>query len=582
MVIDTWSRYFVELLRRLVCQLTISLHTFLRSTFHITRPWRETKILQSMEVFQFTPRKFAIQAWRCNCPQYLCLFHVVFECSPNFHDQRKMLVLPNRSLDCVLDEDNTSKDPFSRCKICKNFGTQIELTMTGHNRTTTSRKKELCTLCSVCVVKCSWRIQPSCWTLRRPTPMTTWKPTSRETPTRSTWNPTMTWHTWWTREHARSVSLLSPCSVSVTLIPCTHRMALNVRVFVSSHPCMKWAFPLTSLLPPSPSSSFSHSSLCFSSSYPSTSPKLSSNSPVHFAKEMVSTDESFSNISYEPKDYFLAETYVEFNQESMTEQRFGSSKTSITMSPQSVRCSLSHTVNKSITPSEKACLLVSRRRQFPIERCNPLLQQWQKATMERSNPLLKQVKNKTLDMHRLGPCWTDRGSKSAPAVRRRLENTNSRLITTEEVNKNQVKRSNRSKKNFIALKQKNFIDEINNFFMNSYWSKFRITWSSPEKSQWNGRVKEGSTFDTIARRKLVDDQNTTLELTGRIQELQMKLIVWMIREISKMLNQYAVDIPTLPINLCLSHLINSWWNDKPFCGNAEPQRRAAKHLGHAW
>ena len=27
---------------------------------------------------------------------------------------------------------------------------------------------------------------------------------------------------------------------------------------------------------------------------------------------------------------------------------------------------------------------------------------------------------------------------------------------------------------------------------------------------------------------------------------------------------------------------SSWWNAKPFCRNAEPQRRAAKHLGHAW
>ena len=35
----------------------------------------------------------------------------------------------------------------------------------------------------------------------------------------------------------------------------------------------------------------------------------------------MSTDESFSHTSYEPKDYFLTETYVEFFQESMTEQR---------------------------------------------------------------------------------------------------------------------------------------------------------------------------------------------------------------------------------------------------------------------
>ena len=37
---------------------------------------------------------------------------------------------------------------------------------------------------------------------------------------------------------------------------------------------------------------------------------------------MGSTDRSFSTTGCEPKDYFLTETYVEFNQESMTEQRF--------------------------------------------------------------------------------------------------------------------------------------------------------------------------------------------------------------------------------------------------------------------
>ena len=43
---------------------------------------------------------------------------------------------------------------------------------------------------------------------------------------------------------------------------------------------------------------------------------------MHFAKEMGSTDKSFSNTGYEPKGCFLTETYVEFNQESMAEQRF--------------------------------------------------------------------------------------------------------------------------------------------------------------------------------------------------------------------------------------------------------------------
>ena len=43
-------------------------------------------------------RKFWIQTWFCNCQQYLCLFHIVFECIPGIHHQGMMLVLPNQLL----------------------------------------------------------------------------------------------------------------------------------------------------------------------------------------------------------------------------------------------------------------------------------------------------------------------------------------------------------------------------------------------------------------------------------------------------------------------------------------------------
>ena len=66
---------------------------------------------------------------------------------------------------------------------------------------------------------------------------------------------------------------------------------------------------------------------------------------------------------------------------------------------------------------------------------------------------------------------------------------------------------------------------------------------------------QGSTFDTLSRRKLVEDRDTILGLTGKIQELQNEIIVRIIREILKTLNQYAVDHPTLPVNQCLSHFI---------------------------
>ena len=61
------------------------------------------------------PRKFAIRTWFCNCPQYFCLFHIVFECSPSIHDPGKMLVLPNRLLCWVLytsDQDFVSFQPI--------------------------------------------------------------------------------------------------------------------------------------------------------------------------------------------------------------------------------------------------------------------------------------------------------------------------------------------------------------------------------------------------------------------------------------------------------------------------------------
>ena len=38
----------------------------------------------------------------CNCQQYLCLFHIVFEYIPDIHDQGKMLVLPNQLVYWVL------------------------------------------------------------------------------------------------------------------------------------------------------------------------------------------------------------------------------------------------------------------------------------------------------------------------------------------------------------------------------------------------------------------------------------------------------------------------------------------------
>ena len=82
MVIDAWSRYFIELLSRLVLPTHnivphISLHD---QPCHKTM--KKYEYFEGMVISLISPQKFAIQTWFCNCPQYFCFFHIVFECNP--------------------------------------------------------------------------------------------------------------------------------------------------------------------------------------------------------------------------------------------------------------------------------------------------------------------------------------------------------------------------------------------------------------------------------------------------------------------------------------------------------------------
>ena len=66
------------------------------------RTMKKYKNSRSMEVFQLLLLNFWIQTWFCNCQQYLCLFHIVFEYTPNKHDPGKMFVLPDQLLCLIL------------------------------------------------------------------------------------------------------------------------------------------------------------------------------------------------------------------------------------------------------------------------------------------------------------------------------------------------------------------------------------------------------------------------------------------------------------------------------------------------
>ena len=103
----------------------------------------------------------------------------------------------------------------------------------------------------------------------------------------------------------------------------------------------------------------------------------------------------------------------------------------------------------------------------------------------------------------------------------------------------------------------NNFDEINYFCMNNNQNKIGIF----VKFIWKVLMgwKNGSDFkgqDSMNFREENWSKIKTLFMNSRpeFRNYRMKFIVWMIREILKMLNPYAVDYLTLPVNLCYSHV----------------------------
>ena len=95
---------------------------------------------------------------------------------------------------------------------------------------------------------------------------------------------------------------------------------------------------------------------------------------------------------------------------------------------------------------------------------------------------------------------------------------------------------------------------------------------------------QSSTFDTIAGRKLIEDQNTILELSGRVQELQNEVNCMndskdfqdaeSVRSGNSHVTSQPMSIPKTSRYLegLLRHSLRI----------AAPQRRAAMHLGYTW
>ena len=191
-------------------------------------------------------------------------------------------------------------------------------------------------------------------------------------------------------------------------------------------------------------------------------------------ESMDSTDEFSFSTGYEPKAYDFKETSVEpYTRLLDSPPLFSDSllRTPTTMTLHSRICSTKHIERKPFTLYQKTCLSVCRRRQCPIERGDPL-------EIERGDPLSNETRK-----HRLGLFSTNKKEQILAECQRQKKSTkigwncwfSTRRTSSRSSRRSSTTRSTASSRTIIA-------------------AKVGITWSSSEKSHWNGRVQEVSEF----------------------------------------------------------------------------------------
>ena len=250
----------------------------------------------------------------------------------------------------------------------------------------------------------------------------------------------------------------------------------------------------------------------------------------------------------------------------------GSSRTWFTTMPQSMRCSSMHTENTSITPSEKGLSVGQSSSSVSDRSGQPVVGRGQELNTEHA-----QIRT-LLDRQReqiLADCQAEikRHEFQANDDRGSIQKLNETIESQQvELHRAQAEELHRRDQQLL---HEQWLEQ------NSWTS-----WSSWEKSQRNGRIKaisrlyirynfQGENWSKI--------ETLSLNSLARYRNCRMTSIAWMIREILKMLNQYAVDIPTLPVNQCLSHLIQSLGGMLSRSIGMPSRREGPPSIwGHAW
>ena len=325
---------------------------------------------------------------------------------------------------------------------------QSELTMTRQSRTNNIKNKNLN---YVCVVK--------------PNDET---PDTNDNVKTKTNSKHMKRDTWQVNVHVVFLSVRVVFASSYSLI--AHHIAWLKLSECLSHLIHAWSERHSSTLssPFHPTSfslyspSTSSSSCCLS-----TSTRISRNTVYSANKEMMSTDESYSDTGYEPKDYYLMETHVESLTEPLTkhqlpEQRF---LEDVDYDDAALEEMHHNAHREHVYHSHREDLSVGQSSSSVPERTGrPVVERGQELNTEHA-----QIRT-LLDRQReqiLADCQAE--------IKRHEFQTNYDPRSVRKLSEI----INLSRKNFIALKQRNFKDEIKNFSSCAVIAaKLGITWSS--------------------------------------------------------------------------------------------------------
>ena len=385
--------------------------------------------------------------------------------------------------------------------------------------------------------------------------------------------------TWFSLRSVFAVSLCFCCSLTHSL--CTHcGLRCSFLSLIPSHShlhvaCMLWVtFSSTS---PSTSLSSSSSSLASITSFCSSpSLRLSSSKPCARPPSSRVPRTACSP----PQDVSPMTTSSQRLKSSSIRSPWpsnGSPKSRTSTTPWSVGRFSTRTEDKSITLNEKACRPVCRRRQcVKRERGNPF-RTVAKVMVERGNPLWKVTKFRgnseneqiwtLVDQQREqilrwlssgdwivripGWLWPKKYAKmnwNDRVAERRNSSCSTRWTTT----------TRSSTSSWTVIEAKLDLREAHEKSLNEMEELKRF---------------QGPRIDTIARRRLVEDQDTILELTGKIQEFQNEInCVNDSRDFSRCWISTQWTFPRYQTNSVFPTSSSSWWN-------AEPQRWAVQVFG---